>query len=119
MQTLLYRAFPWIVAAASGATVLALTSGIVSAHDAPSGWAYHVECCSGFDCREVGDAYTPDAAIRVFETDEGFVISSTGEVIPYGHRKVRNSPDGRFHWCSVAGKPDGKTICLYAPPRGF
>ncbi len=34
-------------------------------------------------------------------------------------RKVRQSPDGQFHWCSFAGKADGKTICLFVPPRAY
>lgn len=83
-----------------------------AAHDAPSGWTYPVACCSDFDCREVAD----DA---VTEGPEGYVIKVTGEVIPMTSRKVRPSPDGVFHWCSVAGKADGRTICLFVPPRAF
>lgn len=82
------------------------------AHDAESGWAYPLACCSGIDCREVADA-------DVLERPEGYVIRVTGEVIPMTSRKVRNSPDGQFHWCSVQGKADGKTICLFVPPRSF
>ena len=83
-----------------------------AAHDARSGWSYPLACCSGFDCREVADA-------DVLERPEGYVIRVTGEVIPMTSRKVRPSPDGVFHWCSVAGKEDGKTICLFVPPRSF
>jgi hypothetical protein len=82
------------------------------AHDAPSGWTYPLACCSDFDCREVAEA-------DVVEGPQGYVIKVTGEVIPMTSRKVRNSPDGQFHWCSVAGKTDGRTICLFVPPRAF
>lgn len=83
-----------------------------AAHDAPSGWSYPLACCSNYDCREVSD-------MSIGEGPEGYVIKVTGEVIPMTDRKVRPSPDGRFHWCSVAGKNDGRTICLFVPPRGF
>jgi hypothetical protein len=82
------------------------------AHDAPSGWAYPVSCCSGYDCREVQDA-------EIIEAPQGYVIKTTGEVIPMTDRKVKTSPDGQFHWCSIAGKADGKTICLFVPPRAY
>lgn len=94
------------------AVVLALLVAESRAHDAPSGWTYPVACCSGYDCREVADA-----AIR--ERPEGYVIVATGEVIPMTDRKVRPSPDGVFHWCSIGGRDDGRTICLFVPPRAF
>ena len=101
------------VAVAAGA-ILLLACPIPSAraHDAPTGWKYPLSCCSGFDCREV-----PASAVE--EGPSGYVIKTTGEIIPMSDRKVRMSPDGVFHWCSVAGKNDGKTICLFVPPRGF
>lgn len=34
-------------------------------------------------------------------------------------RKVRHAPDGCFHWRPTAGRPGGKTICLFVPPRSF
>ena len=92
--------------------VFPLTGISASAHDAPSGWTYPLACCSGYDCREVDDA-------DVVEGPKGYVIKVTGEVIPMTSRKVRPSPDGVFHWCSVAGKDDGATICLFVPPRGY
>lgn len=96
-----------------------VSPGAAHAHDAPSGWTYPLSCCSDYDCREVADAFTPDATVRVLERPDGYVISSTGEVIPMTSRKVRPSPDGVFHWCSTGGRDDGATICLFAPPRGF
>lgn len=82
------------------------------AHDAPSGWSYPFSCCSGYDCR-------PVETKAVSERPEGYVINGTGEVVGYRDTRVRHSPDGLFHWCSVAGKEDGRTICLFVPPRAY
>ncbi|WP_244621900.1 hypothetical protein [Neomesorhizobium albiziae] len=88
------------------------------AHDAlptaaqPQGWSYPFSCCSGYDCREVADN-------AIGERPEGYVIEGTGEVITYADSRIKNSPDGVFHWCSVAGANDGHTVCLFVPPRGF
>ena len=85
-------------------------------HSAPSGWAYPLECCSNQDCREVADA-------DVFEGPDGYVIRATGEVVPYDDARVKDSPDGRFHWCALgdglSGPGETSTICLFVPPRGF
>ena len=100
------------------AMVLISTSGLVYPHDAlptaakPQGWNYPYSCCSGIDCREV-----PGTAIG--EKPEGYVIKGTGEVIAYSDTRIKDSPDGEFHWCSVAGADDSRTICLFAPPRGY
>ena len=96
----------------AAAAFLLLSALPAAAHDAKSGWTYPLACCSDFDCREVADS-------DILERPEGYVIRVTGEVIPMSSRKVRQSPDGVFHWCSVAGKSDGKTICLFVPPRSF
>lgn len=81
-------------------------------HDAPAGWAYPFACCSGRDCREV-----PDKAIS--ERPQGYVINSTGEVVGYHDARLRNSPDGEYHWCSVSGANNTRTICLFVPPKSF
>jgi hypothetical protein len=100
--------------AAGGASFTTLAA---FAHDArptaakPQGWAYPYSCCSGFDCREVA------APKRVHENRNGYVVPS-GELIPYGDRRIKDSPDGLFHWCSQMGKDDGKTICLFVPQPG-
>jgi hypothetical protein len=82
------------------------------AHDAPKGWTYPFACCSGYDCREV-------ASKAIAERPEGYVIQGTGEVVSYNDKRVRKSPDGEFHWCSVKGADDTRTICLFVPPRSF
>lgn len=103
-----------VVMLAAGVLLFAVV--FASSHEAttvsgrPLGWSYPFSCCSGYDCRPVED---------VKETATGYVVR-TGEVIAYqGDVRLKDSPDGMFHWCSVAGAEDGRTICLYAPPRGF
>ena len=89
-----------------------------AAHDAkptaaqPLGWSYPFSCCSGYDCRAVSSQ-------QIGERPEGYVIEGTGEVLAYSDARLKDSPDGEYHWCSVAGKDDGRTICLFVPPRAF
>ena len=47
------------------------------------------------------------------------MIEPTGEVVAYSDRRVRTSPDGVYHWCSVAGIDTSRTICLFVPPKSF
>ncbi|MCF3640931.1 hypothetical protein LXM94_13215 [Rhizobium sp. TRM95111] len=91
---------------------MAIPAHKVRAHDAPSGWSYPYSCCSDNDCR-------PVATKSISEKPGGYVVNVTGEVVPYTDTRVRVSPDGEFHWCSVAGKEKGRTICLFVPPRAF
>lgn len=93
-------------------THLAFGHDAVASAAMPQGWAYPFSCCSGYDCREVPDA-------DIVEGARGYEIRRTGELINMSDPKIRQSPDGKFHWCSVAGANDGKTICLFVPPRGF
>jgi hypothetical protein len=92
-----------------GAWVLLIASH-ARAHDElptasqPQGWSYPFSCCSGYDCHEV--AYN-----AIGERSEGYVIKGTGEVITYTDSRIKNRPDGVFHWCSVAGANDGHIIC--------
>lgn len=82
------------------------------AHDAPTGWTYDYSCCSTADCREVQTK-------AVKEDSRGFTIVSTGELIPYGDTRIKRSKDEFFHWCSVAGLDDSRSLCLYVPDRGI
>jgi hypothetical protein len=92
--------------------------GIAAAHDAkptaarPQGWSYPFSCCSGYDCRAVSSR-------QISERPEGYVIKGTGEVVAYSDARLKNSPDGEYHWCSVAGADDSRTICLFVPPRSY
>ncbi len=78
----------------------------------PLGWTYPTACCSGYDCRAVSSS-------RIGERPEGYVIKRTGEVLAYSDGRLRRSPDGEYHWCSVAGADDTRTVCLFVPPRGY
>ena len=95
----------------AGCLVMALFGGRAHSHDAPTGWSYPLGCCSGVDCREVPDA-------DIIEGARGYEIRKTHELIPMTDPKVKMSPDGRFHWCSVGGLDDSRTICLFVPGRG-
>ena len=83
------------------------------AHEAPTGWTYPWACCSNIDCQEV-------QSTAISERPQGYVIQSTGEVVAYSDRRVKNSPDGEYHWCAhQKGLDAGHTICLFVPPKGF
>jgi hypothetical protein len=108
------------VATAVAVLSVSLVSALpVRAHDAiatpaqPLGWKYPWSCCSSMDCRMLGDQ-------AVSERPEGYVIGSTGEIVAYADKRVKNSPDGEYHWCAhQAGIDAGHTICLFVPPKGF
>ena len=56
----------------------------------------------------------------VKETAQGYLIESTNELVAYSDKRVKNSPDGEYHWCAhQAGIDAGHTICLFVPPKGF
>lgn len=97
-----------------GAALLALATAPLpaSAHKAKSGWKYPLECCSNKDCREV-------SAENISERADGYIISQTGERLGYSDPRLRDSPDGVYHWCSAEGAEDGRTICLFVPPQSF
>lgn len=94
---------------ALAAIVGALPAG---AHEAPAGWTYPLSCCSGVDCREVPPAF-------IVEGPLAYEIVPTGELIGMKDSRIKPSPDGEFHWCSVGGSDKGATICLFVPPRGM
>lgn len=109
----------WVLATivAWGMLVLAMLmvwmSIPASAHEAPLGWLYGIECCSNMDCRQL-------ASGDVGEKPEGYLIRLTGEVIPYNDRRIKLSRDEFYHQCTPGGKADAKrSICLYVPNRGF
>lgn len=52
--------------------------------------------------------------------DVAAIAKATGVNIPMSDKRIKDSPDGRFHRCAhQAGLDAGKTICLFVPPRGF
>lgn len=95
------------------AAIAACTNSIpVRAHDAPSGWSYPYSCCSGLDCR-------PVTASAIRAGADGYLIRSSGEVVVFSDSRIKESPDGDYHWCSNGGRDDGRTICLFVPPQLF
>ncbi|MBZ9794117.1 hypothetical protein [Mesorhizobium sp. ES1-4] len=99
--------------------VIAMFAPVAFAHDAkptaakPQGWSYPFACCANYDCRATHTG-------EVLEKPEGYVIAGTGEVVPMTDKRIKDSPDGEFHWCAhQAGLDAGKTICLFVPPRSF
>ena len=98
---------------------IALPMSSAFAHDAkptaakPQGWSYPFACCANYDCRTTHSG-------EVLEKPNGYVIAGTGEVVPMTDKRVKDSPDGEFHWCAhQAGLDAGKTICLFVPPRSY
>ncbi|MCA0031601.1 hypothetical protein LB577_27845 [Mesorhizobium sp. B283B1A] len=98
---------------------LAMLTPAAFAHDAkptaakPQGWSYPFACCANYDCRATHTG-------EVLEKPEGYVIAGTGEVVPMTDKRIKDSPDGEFHWCAHQGGLDaGRTICLFVPPRSF
>jgi len=99
--------------AIAGFAMLAIAWSLddADAHDAPTGWSYGLDCCSNRDCGEV-------PAEWIIESPDGVRIVPTGELIPYDDKRIKDSPDGRTHWCRPPGIPDPRTICVYVPSKG-
>ena len=87
--------------------LLALLPSIAAAHD-----FYDYSCCSTRDCRPI-EAHT------VRETPAGYVIQQNSETIAYGDKRIRPSPDGRYHLCTAGGFDTGRAICVYVPTNSF
>lgn len=109
----------WAIVLAIAGAFFVLLLGIAMAHEArtvagqPLGWTYGWECCSGMDCSVSGDK-------DISETPEGYLIEITGEVIPYGDKRIKQSRDEFFHRCTPGGVATApRSICLYVPDRGF
>lgn len=100
------------IAVAAGFVAKAFPHDALPSAAKPQGWSYPFACCANYDCESV-----PDAAI--VEGARGYEIRKTGELIPMTDKRIKDSPDGQFHWCAHrSGLDAGKTICLFVPPRG-
>ncbi|WP_246675750.1 hypothetical protein [Mesorhizobium sp. B2-1-2] len=78
----------------------------------PQGWKYPFSCCANYDCRAAKDG-------EISERADGYHTPS-GDVVGYQDKRIKDSPDGEFHWCAhQAGNDAGKTICLFVPPRSY
>lgn len=122
-----WRYHALVMLGAAGSSLLAVGIGVGIAfltvkdawpHDAiptaaqPLGWNYPWSCCSSQDCSRADNG--------ISETPDGYVVRQTGELVPYRDKRIKDSPDGEFHWCAHrAGIDAGKTICLFVPPKGF
>jgi hypothetical protein len=93
------------------AIAVALVAVPAQAHQAPQGWAYPIACCSNQDCRQV-------EAEAITETPKGYRVPN-GEEIAHADHRLKPSPDGEYHWCTVSGVPSGGTICLFVPPPAY
>jgi len=98
----------------------------VSAHEAPSGWSYHMKCCHDRDCMVM--PYN-----RVVATDDGWKVEvRPGEhmmwpkdrsdtlqfTVPYTDNRLMESGDTEFHVCLVPSDAGILLRCLYVPPMG-
>lgn len=92
-------------AAAFGAGLLLTLSFSVRAHD----W-YPPHCCSGQDCYPIDQE-------DLEPVDGGYFVKATGEFYP--RKAVQESPDGKFHRCSIGGRREARTLCLFAPEPAF
>ena len=102
-----------LVSLSTAFSVTVLSASPAAAHEAPTGWKYPWACCSNKDCRQLSDN-------GISERKDGYVVNQTGEVVAYADKRVKDSPDGEYHWCAhQAGIDAGQTICLFVPPKGF
>ena len=88
---------------------LVFNTGAVFGHD-----FYPPDCCSGHDCR-------PIEQDNVTATPDGFFVKESRETIGYADPRIRKTPPeggSKYHRCSVGGKPEAETICLYIPNWG-
>ena len=95
----------WLFAAL-GLLLIAAAIGTARGHS-----FYDLDCCHDRDCAPVADG-------AVVEDAAGFLVVATGQRVDRGSPKVRLSPDGRWHLCTLGGVPDGAILCLYVPGRG-
>lgn len=94
-----------------GAAAL-LLSREARGHESPTGWNFDILCCSNRDCGEVPPEW-------ISEGPDGVTVKPTGEIIPYGDTRIKQSRDERTYWCRPPDDPNPKTICVYLPPKGM
>jgi len=108
--------FPWRItrnALFAGAILICLVA-LASAHDAPLGWKYDFQCCSGVDCRQI-------TTRRVKVTPQGYEVANgdASEIIGYADRRIHESKDEYYHLCTLRGLEGTKILCLYVPNAGY
>lgn len=79
------------------------------AHDAPSGWAYPIECCSGMDCAPVDQ-------MTIMPDRSWMVTTKHGQARVPPEMSRRDSKDNKTHAC-IRRSWDGeyKVICVFVP----
>lgn len=90
----------------------------VSHSEGPGAWINHQRltdpitkewCCNLQDCRE--------ETSNIEETKGGFLVKSTGEIIPQ-ERVIWRAPAGEWWRCRyLGGEKEGKTRCLIGPAQ--
>jgi hypothetical protein len=100
----LWRRWPYVLAAALGILLIGVV--LASAHS-----FYDWDCCSDRDCQPVAEG-------MVAEESGGYRVLLTNQFIDRNSPKVRMSPDGRWHVCTLGGNLGGSVLCLYVPGRG-
>ena len=99
------------------AAILAAASFLFFAQPALSHDWYPHQCCSGGDCYAISQSDVealPDGSWEVKETGEIFAAPNATSM-----RKVKFSPDGRYHRCSFNHDIKATSICLFIPlPNG-
>jgi hypothetical protein len=98
--------------------LLAFLATLSFAHEAPSGWSYPVDCCSGFDCARIPDPAARQVSggweFRLSPGDHQFVTEATGPVVIFfPAATVKPSPDGATHACMGL---DLTPLCLFVLP---
>jgi hypothetical protein len=100
--------------------LLVVGIGMARAHQAESGWAYPIACCSGNDCYSIAEEEVKlvGGLYQIVKTGELFSNPDSGEP-PAGARKWRWSGDSQFHRCSPSGQQsDQLSFCLFVPAPG-
>lgn len=102
---------------------LLVIHAIARAHQAPSGWHYDPECCSGRDCAEVAPPAVTPAGLEFLVVPGGHPAATLARrplriVVAHDDRRIRASGDDRWHLCLTL---DGRAyvLCVYRPPMGM
>jgi hypothetical protein len=96
----------WICYGLALSCGLAILPVIAFGHD----W-YPFACCSDKDC-------WPTESVTA--TASGWIIHTSGEVIPYDDPRVKDTPPeaSGFHVCHIGGDPTARALCLFVPGAG-
>lgn len=100
---------------------LAALAAPAAAHNAPAGWSYDPECCSGTDCAQAVDGAIREVAggysVVVMPGTHPMVPAGSQPVtgfVPHGDPRIRVSGDEHRHVCVMGGR----VLCIYVPPGG-